>query len=285
MKTTLLTVCLLLNIAVHSQTAVFPLRAGDRWVFTGPLFGTPQRVIGDTVFPNGLRYSIVSWTIGAPLFQRQSGNQVFQYDTQRQREDLWFDFARNPRDTINSIVRGNDTTDITMITYRLVNAFGRNRREWGFHINYSRRLVDDERSFLILDSLGIWDITGAFGFATLYSAVINGVQYTTTDVRNEIETSLPSFHLRQNYPNPFNPSTFIAFTIPPSYANSNVELTIYDVQGQRVQTLVKNTMPAGNFVARWDGTNERGNEVASGVYLCKLSSGRFSTARKLVLAK
>ena len=91
--------------------------------------------------------------------------------------------------------------------------------------------------------------------------------------------------LNQNYPNPFNPSTFIAFTIPPSYANSNVELTIYDVQGQRVQTLVKNTMPAGNFVGRWDGRNEKGNEVASGVFFYRLKVGGFVKTKKLIVVR
>jgi len=91
--------------------------------------------------------------------------------------------------------------------------------------------------------------------------------------------------LFQNYPNPFNPSTFIAFTIPPSYANANVELTIYDVQGQRVQTLVKNTMPAGNFVARWDGRNEKGNVVASGVFFYRLKVGGFVKTKKLIVVR
>ncbi len=91
--------------------------------------------------------------------------------------------------------------------------------------------------------------------------------------------------LAQNYPNPFNPSTFISFTIPPSYANSNVELTIYDVQGQRVQTLVKNTMPAGNFVARWDGRNEKGTAVASGVYFYKLNAGDVSATKRMIMIK
>ncbi len=91
--------------------------------------------------------------------------------------------------------------------------------------------------------------------------------------------------LYQNYPNPFNPATFIAFTVPPSYANSHVELAIYDVQGERVQTLVNSTVPAGNFASRWDGTNEKRIGVASGVYFYRLRVGGFVDTKKLIVVR
>ncbi|MBI5473375.1 MAG: DUF3160 domain-containing protein [Ignavibacteriae bacterium] len=91
--------------------------------------------------------------------------------------------------------------------------------------------------------------------------------------------------LYQNYPNPFNPSTLIAFTIPAAYANASVELSIFNVQGELVQTLVKSSVPAGNYIARWDGRNASGNVVASGVYLYRLEANGFAGTKKLILIR
>ncbi|MBX2992062.1 MAG: DUF3160 domain-containing protein [Bacteroidetes bacterium] len=91
--------------------------------------------------------------------------------------------------------------------------------------------------------------------------------------------------LYRNYPNPFNPSTFISFTIPPAFDNAHVELAIFDIQGRRVKVLVDESVPAGNFVARWDGRNEKGSEVASGAYFYQLSTNNFIQTMKLLLLR
>ena len=86
--------------------------------------------------------------------------------------------------------------------------------------------------------------------------------------------------LGQNYPNPFNPSTLIPFE---TSAGGRVRLEVFNVLGQRVVTLVDEARPAGFHRAQWDGTDAAGRAVAAGVYIYRLSAGRWQEARKLLL--
>lgn len=95
---------------------------------------------------------------------------------------------------------------------------------------------------------------------------------------------LPStFGLDQNYPNPFNPITTIRYRVPD--AGSEVEILIYNVRGQLVKELVHDFKSAGYYTARWDGTNELGEGVASGVYLIRMHTNDFTETRKVVFTK
>lgn len=97
------------------------------------------------------------------------------------------------------------------------------------------------------------------------------------------EDDLPStFSLDQNYPNPFNPSTDIAFSLEQL---SDVRLVIYNVLGQPVIELVSESLPAGTYKYRWDGRNDTGFKVASGMYLYTLSTDAGSVSRKMTLIK
>jgi hypothetical protein len=104
-----------------------------------------------------------------------------------------------------------------------------------------------------------------------------------TVVEEEHTTALPqSFALSQNFPNPFNSDTLICFALP---ASAEVELAIYNLAGQRVVRLAGGVREAGSYTLRWDGRDERGKELASGVYLYRLlARGRVET-RKLVLVR
>ena len=96
-------------------------------------------------------------------------------------------------------------------------------------------------------------------------------------------STLPqAFELEQNYPNPFNPSTTIGFTLPQSAA---ISLKIFDINGQLVKTLLNGTRAAGTHRVIWDGTDQFGAGVASGVYLYRLSAGSFTQIRKMMLIK
>lgn len=90
------------------------------------------------------------------------------------------------------------------------------------------------------------------------------------------------FGLRQNYPNPFNPSTTIEFEVG-SFAQ--VRLEIFDILGRRVRTLLDGRLEIGVHRAVWDGRNQDGVPVATGVYLCRLASGRFTSTSKLLLLR
>lgn len=93
---------------------------------------------------------------------------------------------------------------------------------------------------------------------------------------------LGRFELAQNYPNPFNAATRIDFSIP---ERGDVYLAIYNLLGQRIATLVNKKMNAGSHSLTWNGTDDRGESVASGIYFYKLESKDRVQARKLVLMK
>ena len=99
---------------------------------------------------------------------------------------------------------------------------------------------------------------------------------STTGV-NDKTTVINSFDLKQNYPNPFNPSTIISYQIP---QNSFVTLKIYNILGNEVATLVNEQQTAGNY-----NFNFKANNLASGVYIYKLTAGSFTAVRKLTLLK
>ncbi|MCD4828323.1 MAG: right-handed parallel beta-helix repeat-containing protein [Candidatus Cloacimonetes bacterium] len=88
--------------------------------------------------------------------------------------------------------------------------------------------------------------------------------------------------VRQNYPNPFNPETTIRFTLP---RDVHVELAVYNIRGQRVRTLANEDMIRGYHAVKWDGRDSNGSSVASGVYFYRLSTGSWSTVKKMLLLK
>lgn len=92
-----------------------------------------------------------------------------------------------------------------------------------------------------------------------------------------------SYQLDQNYPNPFNPSTTIGYQLPND--NTHVRLVIYSMTGQIVKTLVDVNQDAGVYKAVWDGTNNFGVKVSSGVYLYRIAADKFVQVKKLLLLK
>ncbi|MBZ0201118.1 MAG: choice-of-anchor D domain-containing protein [Ignavibacteriaceae bacterium] len=90
------------------------------------------------------------------------------------------------------------------------------------------------------------------------------------------------FELQQNYPNPFNPVTSISYTIP---AQLKVKLTVYDILGRAVKTLVNDVKDRGRYEIQWDGTNSLNNKVSTGVYFYRLETDNFVSTKKLMLIK
>jgi hypothetical protein len=103
------------------------------------------------------------------------------------------------------------------------------------------------------------------------------------DVDDENNTGIPiSYQLHQNYPNPFNPTTTIKYDIPVS---TNVVLTIYNIMGKEVKTLVNEYQSAGILSIIWNGTDNSGNAVSSGVYIYSIQIDMNSQSKKMVLMK
>jgi hypothetical protein len=90
------------------------------------------------------------------------------------------------------------------------------------------------------------------------------------------------YSLNQNYPNPFNPSTTLAYSLKEA---GRVTINIYNVLGQNVKTLVDEYQDAGEYTKIWNGDDDSGNDVSSGVYFYRIKAGDFSDIKKMVLMK
>ena len=111
--------------------------------------------------------------------------------------------------------------------------------------------------------------------------IVENGEFTTSvnPLMNRSDKIPTSFHLSQNYPNPFNPQTNISFQIPKT---TQVVLKIFDIVGQEIHTLINREMPAGDHEVIWDGRDNNGREMASGVYIYMLKAGDFMDSRKMI---
>ena len=140
--------------------------------------------------------------------------------------------------------------------------------------------------FTIDTNTGVGTIIGSTGLKS-----ISGLAYAETgitSVKPENKNILPDkFVLSQNYPNPFNPSTTIKFSIP---INSNIKLIVYNLLGQVVKVLANEDISAGNYSVMWNGTDNYGLQVSSGIYFYELKAKGnngtgFSKIMKMVYLK
>lgn len=166
--------------------------------------------------------------------------------------------------------------------------------------NFGEFTVDDGSGPVRVDDLGNFrgnlDSTFAAGDSL---ASLTGIQHFTfgnykLEPRNDDDVvrkavsveedgqSPFTFDLAQNYPNPFNPATTIRYQV----ANKGrVSITIFNILGQKVRTLVDAVRPAGAYSITWDGTSDRGARVSSGVYLYRMEAGDFVKVQKMLLLK
>lgn len=130
-----------------------------------------------------------------------------------------------------------------------------------------------------------WNVTASDGIDETASG--NGPFTVYIDISALLgvgdEALIPDvFALHQNYPNPFNPTTRIEYDIPEI---SNVQITVYNVMGQKVRTLVNTEHSPGYHSVLWNGTNEFGSPVSSGMYFYQIKANNFNKVKKLVLMK
>jgi len=126
--------------------------------------------------------------------------------------------------------------------------------------------------------------TGAYDstFAGVIDVVVAKLlMQSTSDVQN-IEVHPYGFYLNQNYPNPFNSSTVISYELQ---NESHVKLIIYDALGKRVRKLVNDNQTIGSHTIYWDGENDLGEKLPSGIYIYALETPEFKDSQKMVLIK
>ncbi len=143
-------------------------------------------------------------------------------------------------------------------------------------LNLQFKAVGDPGSSATL-SLSFSAIAAAYAFTDLLPYL--AVSKETITLAAE---ALPEDFALQNFPNPFNPSTEVHYQLP---RDSEVEIAVYNVLGQKVQTLVKERQSAGKYVVRWEGRDEQGQPAPSGIYFLQMRAGQFVAERKLLLLK
>ena len=154
----------------------------------------------------------------------------------------------------------------------------------------------------VLDGGGaMWLSTTNYKLSSSLGQSITGVQKGTTTIihtgfwnpwavwavpveeEEEDFSQLPKeFALRENYPNPFNPTTVIEYALPKA---SQVKIQIYNILGQKVRELVDEPQEPGYKMIRWDGKDDSGVEVSSGVYFYRIAAGDFVKGKKMILLK
>jgi len=129
-----------------------------------------------------------------------------------------------------------------------------------------------------------WDVIATDGMDSTWSA--NGPAVAVVDIHGILgieDDLLPmTFALYQNYPNPFNPTTIISYDLPEA---ARVELVIYDILGQLVATMKNGRQEAGSYQVIWNGTNDLGAPVSTGLYFFQLNSTSFSATKKMIFMK
>ncbi len=172
-------------------------------------------------------------------------------------------------------------TDIEASPYRasygkLMFCNGNSGDQSGYHIVTGIVAVET-------DPNGPLETTGSGGDIHLYGASPDGIACYIPDHWDYKQAAVPlQFKLGQNYPNPFNASTLIEFTLPEA---AHTTLEVYNVLGRRVTTLMDDFTEAGPYSIAWNGRDNRGNTVGSGIYFYRLRSGHHIDFKKMVLMK
>jgi hypothetical protein len=118
-----------------------------------------------------------------------------------------------------------------------------------------------------------------------YHQTISATPFASGGISREGNLTPTQFKLLGNYPNPFNPTTTIVFDIPKSNVPDKLTLEIYNMLGQKMTTLYNGTLAAGRYNLEWNGTNQNGTLLPTGVYIAVLQNGNQTDARKLILMK
>ena len=278
---------IILPSVAFSQNAVYPLDIGNRWeyVSTVDISSTPTyyywEIDKDTIFANGISYAVLTEQGGGYTsfeYLRQQGDSVFLYSTVQMKENLYFDYSRKKGDTVNTIIQGNDTTDIVLKNLDTVNIYGSTRRIWTFYIN-RRQLTDDEYTLTVIDSLGIYSRYQMMGSSSsLRGALIRGRVFgTITGIKQEKKFQPEEFLVYQNYPNPFNPSTTIRVQL---YRQSDISFEVFDVKGRCVIKYFYPSISSGNYNIHFDGSG-----LPTGSYYYRINTNSGRRTYKMILLK
>ena len=189
-----------------------------------------------------------------------------------------FKYIRDIRslDDFNGVwnLRINDLGDEFMIMSNQMGPFPEGLQVGLVNINERKVLLNflDHKEMIVNNQNSAYDLK-----------IIAGDKEYVKSMSQEILSSIPEeFSLGQNYPNPFNPITKMEYSLP---QRSKVVISIYNVLGQEIKSLINKEQDYGYHSVTWDGTDRLGKSVASGVYFTQMRSGGFSQSKKMLLLK
>ncbi len=308
MKKILTIIIVLISINICSQDTnsakYFPLKTGNKWFYYVTELGYPLptysiktlRVLNDTLV-NSKKYFKVK---GYPFSNIDDTNIVLiRYDSVNgllKQSTIWapcnyesilFRLSAQIGDTTGECYSGWQHTCLNISDTFLFNQ-PTNVKAFGYFINghntasyHHNFLKNIGLHYISRTSTGNQGIYGRIG--KLRGFVLNGIVYGDTSSVIGISTisgNVPErFSLSQNYPNPFNPTTKIRFEISGSSV-AQTFLSVYDLLGRKVATLVNKELKPGTYDVNWDAS-----DFPNGVYFYKLTAGSFSETKKMVLIK
>jgi len=271
------------NCSARPVRSYFPMEIGNRWTF-GTSFPLTEAII-DTATVAGLHFFRFDQFRGLekPLLRlTEEGKLTWRLDPMSSIENVWVDFAAEVGDrwkvsdgaSIWTVELQSKTDTVTVPAgtftncYRFWFDFGCCDNDWVEW--YTLGIGPVKR---ILYGIGVIEYP-------LSSAEVHGIP---VGVDKSPSSQAPTkFALQQNYPNPFNASTTIRYELPVS---SLVTLEIYNLMGQKVRTLIAQRQQSGSHQAQWDGTDDAGQVVPSGIYVYRLSSRDWSINHKAILLR
>ena len=181
-----------------------------------------------------------------------------------------------------------------LITLNNVTISAVNQFDWSItDATGSETLIDDDMATMAADNYMstleegqvLESVSGIFNFSFgTYKVQIRGLPDLgqTVGIVDDIKVNPYSYQLYDNFPNPFNPETQIRFEIG---AQENVQILIYDILGRQIRYLVNEQYSSGFHVVNWDGTNETGQPVSSGMYIYLLKAGDYMADKKMLFVK
>jgi len=243
--------------------------------------------------PNGKLYRIVKQNVFGYttfMFQRVSDeNELFQIGQFKTAENLRFKLNIRVGDTWNFSLSSIDS-GFFKVTYLADTTLWARKLKYAVIQDFT--LPDSTRpiapnDYFIADSIGIFYHGFEGGFSELKGAIINGKKFgVITTVESERPVLPQSSLVKQNYPNPFNSETRIDYVISePGF----VAVRVYNAVGQEVRTLLENRLSTGAHLITWDGKDNDGKLLGTGVYIYMLqhntNNQTFSLARKLLMLR
>ena len=281
------------NLHAQDSTDYFPLHVGDFWRYKGDEWPWASTQATDTISINANKYYILpgilvwSWTVPYPdtVRLRSDGNVVFYrngsehlfYELNAAVGDTWSYSLQTPNQAVEHVVSFAAYLDSFQIkqgpllgTYRKVKVL----------FNDTPNYSDGWSYDYLAPGLGLIFRDTYLDRRILYGAAIAGKLYGDTSTTDIKLTNIPiptDFKLLQNYPNPFNPTTTMEYKLPERIF---VDLSVYDVLGRKVKTLVRGIRGAGTYQAKLEG-----GDLPSGIYFYRLVAGPNVLVRKAMLVK